>query len=173
MGYTEHSHPINIAPGICDEIIARAALVEPETRTIPNARRCVVRWLTAQNGFADLSALVMELIARANSKLWGMVIDGLDRIQYTEYEPGDRYDFHQDCNWVGVQRHRKATLVAQLNAPGDFTGGGLQFRNLASPRALDKGAGVVFPSPIEHRARPVITGRRIVLVAWATGPNFQ
>ena len=38
---------------------------------------------------------------------------------------------------------------------------------------LKKGDIVVFPSQMEHRVNPILSGERKVIVAWAWGPLYK
>ena len=175
MAYRHYMELIKLPAEWCDDIVRRAASVEGQNKThVGGSRECVIKWLNAANGFEDVTKKLFDIVKGSNEKLWGMVIDELSYLQFTEYYPGHRYDFHQDNFWIGrTGFHRKLSIVVQLSDSEDFTGGGFGFKHQNSPPSFEKGDGVIFPSPLEHRAFPVETGKRIVLVGWAQGPNFM
>lgn len=89
------------------------------------------------------------------------------------YRNGGHFHWHTDLLAAG-QLARKASLSIELSDPVDYEGGELEF-------LLDKvdgpdwkqGCGVVFPSYVPHRVAKVKKGRRLSLVAWASGPAFR
>ena len=44
---------------------------------------------------------------------------------------------------------------------------------LKTTMPLKKGDIVIFPSQMEHRVNPILSGERKVIVAWAWGPLYK
>lgn len=124
-------------------------------------------------------------------------IDG-SNMQFTNYGPGEYYNWHQDQDVDSFytprfvegstqNRHedqaivsgeyvRKLSFVLQLSDPRDYTGGELQFMNHRSkPFCAPKNLGtlIVFDSRVRHRVRKVKSGLRKSLVGWVVGPRWK
>ena len=82
--------------------------------------------------------------------------------------------------WVG--QVRKLSVTINLNAPGDYEGGNLEFdhgphssqeRYKELTEIKPQGSLVVFPSYVYHRVLPVTKGKRKSLVLWCIGRPFK
>jgi len=86
---------------------------------------------------------------------------------------------------VRVEFRRALALSCLLSRPDAFTGGGLELmlgvgldQGMVTGHAFiapltRRGSGVIFPSFVVHRIRPVTAGFRVVIVARLGGPPFQ
>jgi hypothetical protein len=90
---------------------------------------------------------------------------GISALQLTSYGPGQEYDLHTDIGALQSSR-RKISLVVQLNDTNEYTGGGKDV--LVTPN-LRAGDIVVFHSWMQHKAHPVIDGKRWSLAGWYLG----
>lgn len=111
---------------------------------------------------------------RSVNKAYGFELVGLiDALQFTEYGPGQHFDWHMDIG-RGQTSLRKLSLTIQLTDPADYDGGELELVGLgANPQARVQGSGVFFPSYMGHCVTPVTRGKRRSLVAWASGAPFR
>jgi len=130
--------------------------------------------------------LVHPIILDANKKAnWNFIIDEFESMQFTIYEPGEYYGWHQDSYDVPDSngKVRKLSLSLFLSDSGEYYGGNFDFdfRNLDPGKNSTytlteintKGSAVVFPSFIWHRVCPVNKGTRYSLVVWLKGDTFK
>ena len=119
-------------------------------------------------------------------------------IQYTHYETGDYYTWHNDGdistaykpsitpgNGVNISEDqsnqrgecvRKLSFSLQLSNPEDYRGGELEFVDSSNKRYFapkQKGTLVVFDSRTKHRVRTVKSGLRKSIVGWVVGPRWK
>ena len=132
-----------------------------------------------------------QLVIRANEGAeWNFQFDYSENLQFTVYEKGQFYEWHQDSfdsvmynkgdpNYNG--KIRKLSVTVSLNDSSEYTGGRLQFidRTKIKPKIItckeiiSKGSVVVFPSFMWHRVTPVKSGIRKSLVMWNLGYPFK
>ena len=165
----------------CDHIISLAKDIPPEKGVVGGIgddpgrlehkqRDSDVRWITdnfivnALLGFGN----------QANHSSWGMNIDTISSIQFTDYTKEQHYDWHMDTYERGPDM-RKVSIIVQLTDSDDYEGGDFQFRHYGGqveevPILRQRGTVLVFPSWLEHRVTPVTKGKRQTLVAWMSGP---
>tara|TARA_B100001939_G_C16945005_1_gene619923 strand:+ start:84 stop:590 length:507 start_codon:yes stop_codon:yes gene_type:complete len=87
------------------------------------------------------------------------------QFQFTEYNPNNFYSWHSDYYETG-RYVRKQSNTVLLN--DDFTGGEIEFEDYGIVD-LNVGDRVSFTPRILHQVKPVLTGVRYSLVAWAEG----
>jgi PKHD-type hydroxylase len=124
-------------------------------------------------------------------------IDG-ETIQYTQYGPGQFYDWHidagidtsynpqitvgsgmnisQDLLTLQGEYVRKLSFSLQLSDYSEYTGGEFQFMNnnrktYFAPK--QRGTLILFDSRTPHRVRKVKSGLRKSLVGWVVGPRWK
>ncbi len=112
----------------------------------------------------------------ANAQMgWHYDIDDHEAVQWAAYGPEQHYDWHVDVFPLsGRPRERKVTVVCLMNEPSEFEGGEFQVRlyqQYAAP--LTKGTMIAFPSILEHRVTPVLSGVRNSATVWLNGPRFR
>ncbi len=113
--------------------------------------------------------------------------------QYTDYnEPGDAYGWHSDVISSEPVKRRLTVCVVLSEMGVDFEGGRFDLtdhsghatgpnvkeiyeaRKCLSPEESEllkkPGNAIVFRSDLIHRARPLISGSRKVMVGWFRGP---
>lgn len=162
------------------QIIKAGELNSPEKATIfsnPNTdnetRKSIVRWVH------DLSIrdFLWEYVKQANINAFGVDVANFAELQFTEYHAseGGHYDWHHDIDWAGEKpSDRKLSITVQLSDPSEYTGGDFQFNECETPaNAKEKGTILVFPSYLQHRVTPVLSGTRKSLVAWFHGPRWR
>lgn len=130
--------------------------------------------------FADYTHWFGSILRRfgeqANTQcLWGYEITDHECVQFAEYQPGQHYDWHVDnFPLCGLPTDRKVTVICLLSDPQEFVGGELQVRLYSEYVApLSKGTVIAFPSILEHRVIPVISGLRMSATMWLSGPRFR
>ena len=137
--------------------------------------------------------VIVPFIDHANKSLGlNYKIDTSEIPQFTIYEVGQYYGWHQD-QWPkpysqdhNISRlrgkNRKLSSTISLNSKTDYKGGDLQFavdsnnspkRQTLSVDLSKTGSMVVFPSDTWHRVTPVTTGVRYSLVLWSVGEPLR
>lgn len=147
-----------------------------------------------------IGGFIWHYIERANREnfLYDLhCIDG-ESMQYTKYEKGEFYGWHNDAGLathykpvsVGnradgltqdylnerVEMVRKLSFVLQLSDPDDYEGGNLQLldeggKSYIAPRK--RGTIILFDSRTQHRVLKVRKGVRKSLVGWTVGPRWK
>lgn len=177
-----------LGPEYCDYIVAQS-LKHPATggmigkvvesaKAAPEVRVSTLRWLAVDGEDRDIAEQLMWFCKRSNLAAFGLDIDMLFEIQFTEYRgaEGGKYDWHQDVQWDNDAPYdRKLSIIVQLSNPDEYTGGEFEFFGLDSPGAdfRNRGSVLVFPSFLHHRVLPVTSGVRHSLVSWVVGPKFR
>jgi len=117
-----------------------------------------------------------DVMGVANSKFFGFnltPLNFLEGIQYTLYEgEGSHYGWHIDCV-PAPHNPRKLSISLLLSNEKDYKGGELEvigFKQQAIQ--IPQGQGVIFPSYIAHRVKPLESGKRVSLVTWLIGDDF-
>lgn len=170
----------------CDTIIDRAAAYPDTSATVgfsdamrsdADYRSSSIRWLDVYRE-ADIVGRIMSFAQASNRTNFGADLVAPFDIQFTEYHASENghYDWHQDV-WLESPRpyDRKLSIVVQLTAPDDYTGGEFEFFGLQNPGAkfAARGSLLIFPSYIQHCVRPVRHGIRRSLVTWVEGPRWR
>lgn len=135
-------------------------------------RSCTVRWL--EDGW--IRSLLWPFAQRAAEGGFRVALDGRCQMQICEYSAhrGDQYGWHHDVRWHSQDdTDRKISITVQLSTPESYTGGDLEFEEVATNADFrSRGTVVLFPSYLRHRIRPVTSGTRRALVAWFSGPRW-
>jgi PKHD-type hydroxylase len=142
-------------------------------------RRSKVRWLDRCDQNLDLLFRKIENMAlKANANAFGFDLAGFHEVQFTEYHSDDSgtYGWHEDNSWTRDKPFdRKMSMVIQLSAKDDYTGGKLMLHNDPLPEGMfeNQGDAIFFPSFNRHMVSPVKLGVRYSLVTWMVGPKFK
>lgn len=99
----------------------------------------------------------------------------INRYIGNEENPG-HLEWHMDTASTPQAIERKLSFSILLNDPSEWTGGDLEFSLGQINRPLKNaqaGDGVIFPSFVYHRVKPVTSGVRYSIVAWLRGPRFR
>ena len=120
----------------------------------------------------------MSYILKAYYDNFQYDITGIDggEMQYTIYEEGMFYDWHQDAGVEALENDavRKLSIILQLSNPEDYEGGEVELINESgNPYFVPKKRGtlIVFDSRTKHRVKEVFNGKRKSLVGWVDGPR--
>jgi len=158
----------------------------------PRTRKSDIAWIDDEN----VSNFVYSQFLSANSDPdWQFNINALENVQYTVYKESEikesddftetldgHYEWHSDhlMSAGDTRTCRKLSMTFMLSQVNDdYEGGSFEFQLLRNGNieydtlTLQKGDILVFPSTLNHRVRPVRSGTRKVLVAWAWGPLFR
>jgi len=151
-------------------------LKKAETSGNINARK-------SQIAFNDYRIDFPKIVEKLENKLIDTIkIKGYElsfketKYQFTEYKPGDFYDWHIDSNPNNENKDRYCSIVIQLS--NDYTGGVLELVEDDKPIQFSKGIGnvFIFLSNKLHRVTQVESGVRYSLVGWfalKTIKNYQ
>ena len=147
-----------------------------------------------------VGGFLWHYIERANREnfLYNLRCIDNESIQYTKYEEGQFYTWHNDAglatqykpvavgNRADGLKHdylnekteivRKLSFVLQLSDPDDYEGGNLQLidesgKSYIAPR--QRGTMILFDSRTQHRVLKVRKGVRKSLVGWTVGPRWK
>ena len=117
---------------------------------------------------------VEYLLRGWNKKIYNFKLVGFSGgLQFTEYNPGGHYVWHQDFG-RGVHSRRKLSITVQLSDPQEYKGGDLELSSAPGAEIpTSRGTAIVFPSFEQHRVTAVTKGMRYSLVGWIEGPPFR
>ena len=183
------TYPDVLSPEECELVREAVSDQEPisagvglSDRQEGDIRRANLRWLPADDDSAWLYDRLDSYIELANSTVFGFDVVGFEGpLQYTEYGPGQFFDWHQDIGPGGAGL-RKISVVCLLSHPDEHDGGQLEFPGgLLGPAPgveeilsmPPQGTLVLFPSYQLHRVTPVTRGLRRSLVSWVVGPPLR
>lgn len=164
---------------MCDRVVEELAVVEAKEATMGvdgaetnlTTRKTKVRFADA--GYW-LEGIFDRLAIEANRQCgWEFHLTGAERVQFAEYAEDNHYTWHVDTFPLsGQPLDRKITVVCLLN--DEFTGGDFEVRLYSDYKArLQKGTMIAFPSFLEHRVLPVLSGTRYSATMWFNGPRFR
>ena len=170
----------NLVPEeVCDTIVStwgqgnlNPSPVFSKDKHNPVKRNSSQLWIPQDNWVA---MLLKGYMLDANSKVFKFKLtQWSEDIQYTVYDKDGHYEWHKDYLPTRFRNEfRKLSISFMLTHPGDCEGGEFQIRDdEVKTIPLKKGQAVIFPSVLEHRVKPVLSGKRISLVGWYGGPDF-
>jgi len=164
---------------MCDQVVKELLPVESKNATMGVdgdetnlvTRKTKVHF--AQSGYW-LEGIFERFVMEANKACkWDYHITGSECIQFAEYEVGHHYTWHTDTFTLsGKPEDRKITVVCLLNDA--FEGGDFEVRLYNDYNTqLKKGTMIAFPSILEHRVTPILSGERYSATMWFNGPRFR
>lgn len=171
----------NVNPALCDLAVGELIQLKPRQAAMGSAgetkdevgRKTEVRFAEEGYWFAGVMA---EFGRLANKKCgWDYKLDGHENLQFGRYFDDGHYDWHVDNFPLEVRpQERKVSVVCLMNDPSEYEGGsfGIKLYNEYNPE-LEKGSIIAFPSSLEHKVYPVISGVRASAVIWMTGPLMR
>jgi PKHD-type hydroxylase len=173
---------INTIPhNTCDKLVAELSSLPSKDATMGidgdqlqhSTRNTNVRF--AEQGHWFESALKQTAYEGNEACKWEYLVTGSEAIQFAEYGVNQHYHWHTDTFTLsGNPTERKLTVVCLLNDPSEFEGGEFQVRLYNDYTApLTKGSVIAFPSILEHRVTPVLSGVRHSATIWLNGPRFR
>tara|TARA_B100000287_G_scaffold40167_1_gene36579 strand:- start:2473 stop:3057 length:585 start_codon:yes stop_codon:yes gene_type:complete len=146
-------------------------------------RRSQIRWIDPRTeDTAKLTSLCTNLFVDINREFFGLDIQTIFNIQYTEYLAANKGFYHRHIDSYvgrGEMYDRKLSMTIQLSDSDEYEGGDFEFDNdiLANPPdkniLREKGRVLIFPSFLPHKVNPVTKGIRKSLVTWIEGPAWR
>lgn len=133
-----------------------------------------VVWL---DRYSPIGCIANTYISRANDQAgWNLNLTEFGSIQIGKYSSEKKgfYDWHTDDGMRPNKegKVRKLSVSILLSDSSSFEGGNFEFKDFETQPELKQGSIIVFPSQLEHRVKPVISGTRYSAVTWAKGPAF-
>ena len=138
-----------------------------------SARIGHVAWIDPAPDTLWIYQRLATIVAWVNQAFQFELMGFADALQYTQYGPGHKFDWHVDIG-AGDASNRKLSLTVQLSDESAYEGGGLQF--ISAPDTVSpkmRGTAILFPSYLAHRVSDVTSGLRCSLVGWAAGKPFR
>ena len=140
-------------------------------------RKSNVSWINFSNPDANfLFNKIETMLHQINQNNFGFEnITLTEAAQYTEYGPGDHYDWHMDCsvNMLTQPKVRKISMSLLLSPSNEYEGGDLSFIRQSKKLKLEQGYATFFASFIMHKVSPVTRGLRKSLVMWFGGTPLK
>lgn len=181
--------------GYFDSSLDESKLNKGELDT--NRRKSKNAWIPSTHW---VSGFLWHYIQKANRENFLYDLRNIDAetLQYTVYNEGDFYDWHNDAGIQnlytptsigskGVEMAqdfinqncelvRKLSFSLQLSDPEDYDGGQVQLldeegKSYIIPKR--KGTLVFFDSRTPHRVRKITRGSRKSIVGWVVGPRWK
>ena len=153
------------------------------TKQEKDIRRSQIRWIDPRTeDTAKLTNLCTNLFVDINREHFGLDIERIFNIQYTEYLAANRGFYHKHIDSLvgrGEMYDRKLSMTIQLSDSDEYEGGDFEFDNDILPDSFDKniirekGRVLIFPSFLPHKVNPVTKGIRKSLVTWIEGPAWR
>ena len=141
---------------------------------IKKYRTCDLHFLDPNSSFYTVGK---QLFTWINRKFYKYDLSDVFEFQLIRYRPGGEYDWHCDYGSSPVAGYvRKISMSIQLSDESDYEGGNLDILNHSNQKVVAPkhfGAATVFDSKLAHKAEPVTSGIRFVLVGWANGPRLR
>lgn len=138
-------------------------------------RKCGVTYLPRLKDNLWFLERCEQALTHANDSYWRFdVKDFSQPARLMTYHENDHFQsWHQD-NGPGLTRHRKLTIVVQLDHQTAYEGGQFEMAGRHLPNTYGpRGSAIVFPSYQQHRVSPITSGLRRSLVHRAIGPSFR
>jgi len=142
-------------------------------------RKSNIAWLDDPWIYKEIQPYVQIANKEAN---WNFNLSTVEKIQFTEYLPGQFYNYHQD-NFHNEGLTRKISMTVNLSDGNLYEGGDLVFKTIdrnnhdvieiTNKEFRHQGTLCVFPSFELHKVTPVTKGVRYSLVLWTLGENFK
>ena len=142
-------------------------------------RKSTIAWLDDPWIYKEIQPYVELANQQAG---WNFDLTTVEKIQFTEYRPGQFYNYHQD-NFHNEGLTRKISMTVNLSKDSDYEGGDLVFKTIdrqnhniieiTDKEFRHQGTLCVFPSFEVHKVSPVTKGVRYSLVLWTLGEKFR
>jgi predicted 2-oxoglutarate/Fe(II)-dependent dioxygenase YbiX len=191
--------PEFISAAEVDQLIEHAQAAKSEYRAHRGGNvYCTLAWIKEDHpGYQYLSEKIRAIVQQQNAERFhlGPLAPSFEQYQYTDYnQPGDAYGWHTDSGTrLDYLTRRRLTVTITLTDASEHGGGGFQLSEHVGhskdpdPAAVydsmqtlndeerellgKKGTLILFPSDRIHRALPVLSGTRKVLICWVSCPE--
>lgn len=106
---------------------------------------------------------------------WDYDITGHENVQFGSYGPAGHYGWHMDTFPLsGLPLDRKISVICLMSDPAEYEGGELEIQLYRDYKVdMKKGQLIAFPSMLQHRVIPIISGIRNSAVIWLNGPRMR
>jgi PKHD-type hydroxylase len=106
---------------------------------------------------------------------WDYNITGHENVQFGSYGPKGHYGWHMDTFPLSGQPfERKVSVICLMSDPSEYEGGDLEIQLYQDYKVdMKKGQIIAFPSMLQHRVIPIISGIRNSAVIWLNGPRMR
>lgn len=170
-----------IPPELCDMAVADFLTLPSEDAAMGDNgqvkdyshRNTTIRFAPSGHWFS----YILHGVAKEGNFASGWLYDiaGYENIQFAEYGPEQHYNWHVDVFPMSHKDFdRKVSVICLLSDPSEFEGGEFEVKLYQEYKApLKKGSVIAFPSILEHRVTPVISGLRRSATVWLNGPKFR
>ena len=166
-----------------EEIAVVGGEIGKDSKQEKDIRRSQVRWIDPRTeDTAKLTNLCTNLFVDINREHFGLDIERIFNIQYTEYLAANKGFYHKHIDSLigrGEMYDRKLSMTIQLSDSNEYEGGNFEFDDsiIKEPPNKDilrqKGRVLIFPSFLPHEVSPVTKGIRKSLVTWIEGPAWR
>ena len=165
-----------LTPSECKQIVevSRSGLDAGDTpEPPPDGLQCAsLRWIYPAAESEWIFAKLETVLADINKGYLFDLKGFFQGARVATLAEGGGFDWHTDLG-PGQNSTRKLSILVQLNDPGGFDGGELEYRVASASGTEEIGALTVFPAYLEYHLRPVTRGERVVLLCWISGPAFR
>tara|TARA_B100000035_G_C20844323_1_gene484483 strand:+ start:172 stop:738 length:567 start_codon:yes stop_codon:yes gene_type:complete len=166
-----------------EEIAVVGGTIGKDSKEEKDVRRSQIRWIDPRTeDTAKLTNLCTNLFVDINRQHFGLDIERIFNIQYTEYLAANKGFYHKHIDSFigrGELYDRKLSMTIQLSDSNEYEGGDFKFEDsiIKEPPDKDilrqKGRVLIFPSFLPHEVSPVTKGIRKSLVTWIEGPAWR
>jgi predicted 2-oxoglutarate/Fe(II)-dependent dioxygenase YbiX len=191
--------PEFISAAEVDQLIVHAQAQKSEYRTHRGGDvYCTLAWVNDDHpDFQYLTDKIHAIVKKTNEEKFHVpeLAPRFQQYQYTDYnQPGDAYGWHADSGpRPDYIERRRLTVTITLTDSSEHEGGGFELSDHVGhskePNAAalygsmlslndeervllgKKGTLIIFPSDRMHRALPVLSGTRKVLICWVSRPE--
>jgi PKHD-type hydroxylase len=170
-----------IPTDVCDAAINEFMLIEPQKATMgsdgqyqnTSYRDTVLRFGPDNHWFSGI--MYQHGIAANKATGWDYELTGHENIQFGSYGPKGHYGWHMDTFLLsGLPIERKVSVICLMSDPEEYEGGDLQIQLYQDYKVeMQKGQMIAFPSVLQHRVLPIISGLRNSAVIWLNGPRMK
>jgi prolyl 4-hydroxylase len=115
----------------------------------------------------DFEQKIAQIVRPCLRRMWGRDLARCEGTQLIRYGPGGHYNPHKDGDDDGYAS-RYFTVLCYLN--DNFQGGKTRFPSLGYSATPVTGRALIFPARFVHGGEPVLSGEKLVFLAWLCGP---
>lgn len=170
-----------IPTDVCDAAAREFMDIAPQSATMGTAgehqdksqRDTVLRFAPDNHWFGGI--MYQHGMAANQATGWGYDITGHENVQFGSYGPAGHYGWHMDAFPLsGQPLDRKVSVICLMSDPSEYEGGDLEIQLYQDYKVdMQKGQLIAFPSMLQHRVLPIISGIRNSAVIWLNGPRMR
>jgi PKHD-type hydroxylase len=166
---------------VCDAAVREFLEIEPQSATMgsngehqdTSHRDTVLRFAPDDHWFGGV--MYQHGLASNQAKGWDYDITGHENVQFGSYGPNGHYGWHMDTFILsGQPLERKVSVICLMSDPEEYEGGDFEIQLYQNYKVdMKKGQLIAFPSMLQHRVLPIISGTRTSAVIWLNGPRMR